>query len=268
MMFEDMQFDGADSRAITWGDEVPADVEGGIAGRRDRLRRVGHPRRHPPDAGGPAVHDRREERRARAARGGRTAIRAHASTSAATSTATRSSPPTTGASTTASSPSCATTSRDVVEKYELRPHCRFGTTVTARHVGRATRALAGRRRATPTATDEVIDARFVISAVGSLNLPQHARHPRHGRRSPGRRSTRRAGPTTSTSPGTRFALDRRRRERVPDRADDRRRGRAARRSSSAPRSGCSRTRCTTRRCPPVTGGRCATCRSTPAGSGS
>ena len=39
--------------------------------------------------------------------------------------------------------------------------------------------------------------------------------------------------------------DRRRRERVPDRARHRRRGRAPHRSSSAPRSGCSRTRTTT-----------------------
>ena len=107
---------GRQPRAITWGDEVAGDGEGGVAGGRDRLRRVGHPRRHPPRPGGPAVHHRRQERRARAAPGGRTAIPAPGSTSAATSTATRSSPATTGASTTASSPSCATTSPTVVDE--------------------------------------------------------------------------------------------------------------------------------------------------------
>ncbi len=52
----------------------------------------------------------REERRASAAPGGRTAIRAPASTSATTSTATASSPATTGPSSSPSSPSCRPTS--------------------------------------------------------------------------------------------------------------------------------------------------------------
>jgi 4-hydroxyacetophenone monooxygenase len=59
----------------------------------------------------------------------------------------------------------------VLDKYELRPHCRFGTTVIAvtwdDDAARwqvAVRASDG--------TEEVLDARFVISAVGSLNLPR------------------------------------------------------------------------------------------------
>ena len=65
MMFEDMHFSGADSRAVAWGDEVPADGEGGVARGRDRLWRVRHPRGDPSVAGGPAVHHRRQERRTR-----------------------------------------------------------------------------------------------------------------------------------------------------------------------------------------------------------
>ena len=59
---------------------------------------------------------------------------------------------------------------DVVEKYELQPHCRFGTTVTAitwdESSARWRVDVRGRDGAT-----EVIDAQFVVSAVGSLNLP-------------------------------------------------------------------------------------------------
>ena len=59
-------------------------------------------------------------------------------------------------------------------------------------------------------------------------------------------------PTTSTSPGTRFALDRRRRQRLPDRARRSPTRSSSSRSSSAPRSGCSRTRLPRARCPTVT----------------
>ncbi|MBX6391678.1 MAG: NAD(P)/FAD-dependent oxidoreductase [Frankia sp.] len=59
----------------------------------------------------------------------------------------------------------------MVEKYELGPYCRFGVTVTQLawddETGRwrvHTRAADG--------TEEVLDARFVISAVGSLNIPK------------------------------------------------------------------------------------------------
>ena len=63
MLFEDMQFDGADSRAIAWGDEVLRRDQGRIPRRGHRLWSVGDPRRDPPSPGRPAVHDHREERR-------------------------------------------------------------------------------------------------------------------------------------------------------------------------------------------------------------
>ena len=92
-------------------------------------------------------------------------------------------------------------------------------------------------------------ARAVISAVGQLNRPTPPRHrrPRRLRRAgvplrplgPLRRPRRQAG-----------GADRRRRQRVPDRARHRRRGRRTSPSSSARRSGCSRTRTTTSRSGP------------------
>ncbi|NNE72978.1 MAG: NAD(P)/FAD-dependent oxidoreductase [Acidimicrobiales bacterium] len=59
----------------------------------------------------------------------------------------------------------------VFDKYELAPHCRFETEVTGAEWDEA----AGRWRvATRALTGEtgVLDARFVISAVGSLNIPK------------------------------------------------------------------------------------------------
>lgn len=59
----------------------------------------------------------------------------------------------------------------IVDRYGLRPHCRFGTTVTEaawdedRSLWRL--ALTGSDGA-----EDDLDARFVISAVGSLNLPR------------------------------------------------------------------------------------------------
>jgi 4-hydroxyacetophenone monooxygenase len=60
---------------------------------------------------------------------------------------------------------------DVLEKYELRPHCRFNTEVTSLTWNESTSSwqVAVRDR---DGTAEVLDARFVISAVGSLNIPR------------------------------------------------------------------------------------------------
>jgi 4-hydroxyacetophenone monooxygenase len=58
----------------------------------------------------------------------------------------------------------------VVEKYGLRPHCQFETTVLALHWDEA----ASRWRITVRhgdGSEEVLEARFVISAVGALNIP-------------------------------------------------------------------------------------------------
>ncbi|MCH2170536.1 NAD(P)/FAD-dependent oxidoreductase [Myxococcota bacterium] len=59
----------------------------------------------------------------------------------------------------------------VLDKYELRPHCRFETEVT----GAEWDENSGRWRVGVRSADgstDVLDARFVISAVGSLNIPR------------------------------------------------------------------------------------------------
>lgn len=59
----------------------------------------------------------------------------------------------------------------VLDKHGLRPHCRFETEVT----GAEWDESAARWRVTVCAADggtDVLDARFVISAVGSLNIPR------------------------------------------------------------------------------------------------
>ena len=59
----------------------------------------------------------------------------------------------------------------VVEKHDLRPHCRFGTRVASITWDEASSRW---RVVTVSAdgTEETLDARFVISGVGSLNLPK------------------------------------------------------------------------------------------------
>ena len=97
--------------------------------------------------------------------------------------------------------------------------------------------------------------------------PAAARHPRHGlvRRAvvplgalARRARPRRASGSRSSAPAPPGSRSRR-----PSRTRS-----SSSRSSSGRPSGCCRTRCTTRRCRPVTGGRCSTSRSTHAGSGS
>ena len=267
MFLDDLHLDGADSGAIMWGDEIPDDRQGRRPRRGDRLRRIRAPRRHPAGPGRPAVHHRREERRARAAPGGTTATRVPGSTSAATSTATRSSRPTTGASTSSGSPSCATTSPGSSTNYDLRPHCRFGTEVTARDLRRGDRALAGRRSARADGTTDTLDARFVISGVGALNQPKLPDIPGMDDFAGPSFHSARWDPDVDWR-GTRFALvgagasgfqiapDHRRRGRAPDRVP-------AHRAVDVPER-----QLPPRRCPPATPGPCATCRSTAGGSAS
>jgi 4-hydroxyacetophenone monooxygenase len=59
----------------------------------------------------------------------------------------------------------------VLEKYGLRPHCRFETEVTGGEWDEAERRWRVGIRAADGDT-EVLDARFVISAAGSLNIPR------------------------------------------------------------------------------------------------
>src|SRR6185437_6410652 len=59
----------------------------------------------------------------------------------------------------------------IVAKFDLRPHCRFDTAVTdvAWQEDAALWRVGTRDGA---GAEDVLDARFVISAVGSLNLPR------------------------------------------------------------------------------------------------
>ena len=59
----------------------------------------------------------------------------------------------------------------VVEKHALAPHCRFDTRVTDATWDEATSRWRVRIEG-PDGAEEVLDARFVISGVGSLNLPK------------------------------------------------------------------------------------------------
>ena len=113
----------------------------------------------------------------------------------------------------------------VLDKYELRPHCRFGTEVTSLTWDEPTSSWqVGIRN--PDGTTEVLEARFVISAVGSLNIPRMPDIP-------GMDDVHRAvvplGPLARRPRPHREAVRarRRRRARVPDRADHRRHRRAA-----------------------------------------
>ncbi len=58
----------------------------------------------------------------------------------------------------------------VVEKYNLGPHCRFGTTVLSLTWDESAGLWRITMR-TPAGAEETLEARFVISAVGALNLP-------------------------------------------------------------------------------------------------
>jgi len=59
----------------------------------------------------------------------------------------------------------------VLDTYELRPHCRFNTAVTSLTWDEPTSSWqVGIRN--PDGTAEALEARFVISAVGSLNIPR------------------------------------------------------------------------------------------------
>jgi 4-hydroxyacetophenone monooxygenase len=168
MMHEDMAFDGADPRAIRWGDEIPDAVrasapvvvigcgESGIlAGIR--LRQAGLPFTIVDKNGGPGGTwwENRYP-------GARVDVGSHQYC--------YSFEPADWSQYYCEHPELRAYFGDIVERYDLAEHCRFGTTVTALrwdddaavwHV-----SLVGADGRT-----EIVEARFVISAVGSLNLP-------------------------------------------------------------------------------------------------
>ena len=107
----------------------------------------------------------------------------------------------------------------------LGPHCRFGTEVTGAPLGRGARGAGRSSSQTADGADEALDARFVISARRRAEPARSCPRSRAWTTSPARRSTPPAGRTRLDITGTAVRARRRRRQRLPDRADDRRRGR-------------------------------------------
>ena len=151
-------------------------------------------------------------------------------------------------------------------QHDIGRHVLWETEVTEASLGRRHRHL-DRARARPRRRDDELSARAVISAVGQLNRP-------HLPTIDGQRDF--AGPafhSARVGPLGRPARqagrhDRRGRQRIPDRARHRATTSTASPCSSAPRSGCSRTRTTTPRSAPACSGRCGICRSTAGGTDS
>ena len=169
MMFEDMQFTGADSRAITWGDEIPADVKaaspvvvigcgesGILAGIR--LSQAGLPFTiiDKNDGPGGTWWENRYP-------GARVDVGSHQYCYSFE-------PADHWSQYYCEQPELRSYFEGVVEKYGLRRHCRFDTTVTS-VVWDEPAALWHVTVERPDGVTETIDAPFVISAVGSLNLP-------------------------------------------------------------------------------------------------
>jgi 4-hydroxyacetophenone monooxygenase len=169
MFFDDLQFDGADSNAVSWGQEVAAEVrdaspvivigcgESGIlAGIR--LAQAGLPFTIVDKNGGPGGTwwENRYP-------GARVDIGSHQYCYSFE-------PADHWSEYYCQHAELRDYFAGVVEKYGLRPHCRFGTTVVALTWDED----AALWRVTVRGSDgseEVLDARFVISAVGALNLP-------------------------------------------------------------------------------------------------
>jgi 4-hydroxyacetophenone monooxygenase len=92
----------------------------------------------------------------------------------------------------------------VLAKYQLARHCRFNTEVLEARWDEGTNRWAVRVR-TPEGAEETLDARFVISAVGSLNLPKMPAFPgMHSFEGPSFHSAR--WPDDLDISGSRFAL--------------------------------------------------------------
>jgi 4-hydroxyacetophenone monooxygenase len=170
MMFEDLHFDGADSRAVRWGDEVPSAAKaashvvvigcgesGILAGIR--LLQAGLPFtiiEKNPGPGGTWWENRYP--------GARVDVGSHQYCYSFE-------PADHWSEYYCQQPELRDYFTRVLDKYELRPRCRFDTTVTS--VRWDDDGARWRVAVTnPDGRDEVIEAQFVISAVGSLNFPK------------------------------------------------------------------------------------------------
>jgi 4-hydroxyacetophenone monooxygenase len=170
LFFEDLQFEGADSRSVDWGDTVPDDVKaaspavvigcgesGILAGIR--LLQAGLPFTivEKNDGPGGTWWENRYP-------GARVDVGSHQYCYTFE-------PADHWTEYYCQQPELREYFTRVLDKYELRPFCRFGTTVTAVTWDEdASRWNVAIQRA--DGGEEVLDARFVISAVGSLNLPK------------------------------------------------------------------------------------------------
>ncbi|MCU1461614.1 MAG: putative flavoprotein involved in transport [Acidimicrobiales bacterium] len=170
MLFEDMQFDGEDSRAVRWADDVPDEVraaspvvvigcgESGIlAGIR--LSQAGLPFviLDKNDGPGGTWWENRYP-------GARVDVGSHQYCYSFE-------PADHWSEYYCRQPELRDYFATVLEKYRLRPHCRFGTTVTAITWDESSASWRVDVKG-PDGTADVLDARFVVSAVGSLNLPK------------------------------------------------------------------------------------------------
>jgi 4-hydroxyacetophenone monooxygenase len=170
MLLEDLQFEGGDAGAITWGDEIPDDVKaashvvvvgcgesGILAGIR--LAQAGLPFtivEKNPGPGGTWWENSYP--------GARVDVGSHQYCFSFE-------PADHWSEYYCQQPELRDYFARVVDKYGLREHCRFATTVTAatwdEDTARWRVEIAG-----PDGSQEVLDARFLVSAVGSLNLPR------------------------------------------------------------------------------------------------
>ena len=170
MFFDDMQFDGADSGAIVWGDEVteearaasPVVVIGcGLSGilAGIRLSQAGLPFTIVEKNGGPGGTwwENRYP-------GARVDVGSHQYCYTFE-------PADHWSEYYCQSPELRDYFAGILEKYGLEPHCRFGTTITSvTWDDAAARWQVGVQDG--DGATETLEARFVISAVGSLNLPR------------------------------------------------------------------------------------------------
>ncbi|HEY6428193.1 MAG TPA: NAD(P)-binding protein, partial [Acidimicrobiales bacterium] len=170
MFVEDMQFDGADSGAISWGDEVSDDTKAaspvvvigcGLSGilAGIRLAQAGLPFVivEKDDGPGGTWWENRYP-------GARVDVGSHHYCYAFE-------PSHHWTEYFCQQPELRDYFVRVLDKYALRSHCRFSTEVTSLTWDEPTSSWHVGIRS-PDSTTEVLEARFVISAVGSLNIPR------------------------------------------------------------------------------------------------
>jgi 4-hydroxyacetophenone monooxygenase len=203
LFFDDLQFEGGDTGAITWGDEIPAEVKAaapvvvvgcGLAGilAGIRLRQAGLPFTIVDKNAGPGGTwwENRYP-------GARVDIASHQYCYSFE-------PADHWSEFYCRQPELRDYFAAIVDKYGLRPYCQFSTTVT----NLAWDEAAARWKVTVRAADgttKILGARFVISAVGSLNEPRQPDIPGAGTfAGPSFHSAR--WPDDLPLAGTRFAL--------------------------------------------------------------